>query len=637
MTKVIKNSPKSSAQAVSELVKIHGLQYKPDIKRGVKYAQLVWEGSGGDFIEFCKIQYIPPGKERINALRKLDHFLGAVYGNFGVMYKVTREGIDIADTPLTAADQLLGSFSGSSHLDQDFRDFKVTPLIQLLFGSDDPHAPKSRDEWAAFRMRDIGREKVPAAINSKISKVISRAHVFVSSFNLELGNIKFPDSRVKIPKGTFQVSHWGLRDYITSQALIPGKLPLQRAVRDIMQRVVDGGIPEQMVNSKQALWDIKGNSLRISGKTIAPKMIGAKRWSVFKDSFDAVSAADPFTRYGNIIDNAFKGARRMEEKRIEKILIEVLSSDAAQDVARFIRKTLKRPLEAHDIYFKDFQRRKTAKQKPLSLGKRFPSALALQKAIPEILVALGFTKQKADYIGSKIRVDNTRSAGHAFPPYTKTDLQLCRVRVGKEGVDEQGFSTFMHELGHCVEGVLTTYNMDYHILWHVPNTAFTEAFAFTFQDKADFVLGRKTAEDPAITLMQRFWDTYEISGPALVEMRLFRWLYKNKRAGAASIQKKVREIGDEIWKKYYARVLGKDGFGLMSVYSHMLDSSFYLAEYPMGHVIGYQIRRFLKDKNLGLEMERICSAGSIDPDPWMQHAVGEKVSVKPLLQDLKNI
>ena len=60
-----------------------------------------------------------------------------------------------------------------------------------------------------------------------------------------------------------------------------------------------------------------------------------------------------------------------------------------------------------------------------------------------------------------------------------------RVRVDKRGCDEINFGTFMHELGHCVDGVLTSYEMDHKVLWGVPNTAFTEGFAFTFQDRAD--------------------------------------------------------------------------------------------------------------------------------------------------------
>ncbi len=41
---------------------------------------------------------------------------------------------------------------------------------------------------------------------------------------------------------------------------------------------------------------------------------------------------------------------------------------------------------------------------------------ALTRAIPGILVKLGFRKSRAEWIGSHIRVDNARSAGHAWGP-----------------------------------------------------------------------------------------------------------------------------------------------------------------------------------------------------------------------------
>jgi hypothetical protein len=72
----------------------------------------------------------------------------------------------------------------------------------------------------------------------------------------------------------------------------------------------------------------------------------------------------------------------------------------------------------------------------------------------------------------------------------------------------------------------------------------------------------------------------------------------------------------------------------MSVYSHMLWGRFYLAEYPLGYIIAYQVRRYLRGRtDLAAEMTRMCRLGDIYPDAWMSAAVGERVSVEPMLQD----
>ena len=97
----------------------------------------------------------------------------------------------------------------------------------------------------------------------------------------------------------------------------------------------------------------------------------------------------------------------------------------------------------------------------------------------------------------------------------------------------------------------------------------------------------------------------------------------------------IRRIGDEVWEEFYARIFGPDSHGLMSVFSHIVWGEFYLAEYPLGYVIAYQIRKFLEGKPLPDEMERMCAAGRIYPEPWMKAAVGREISVEPLLRDTR--
>lgn len=64
----------------------------------------------------------------------------------------------------------------------------------------------------------------------------------------------------------------------------------------------------------------------------------------------------------------------------------------------------------------------------------------------------------------------------------------------------------------------------------------------------------------------------------------------------------------------------------------MIDSFLYLPDYPLGHIISFQIDEHIKQTgNLGKEFERMATYGSVSPDVWMKHATGKPVSEKFLL------
>jgi len=95
----------------------------------------------------------------------------------------------------------------------------------------------------------------------------------------------------------------------------------------------------------------------------------------------------------------------------------------------------------------------------------------------------------------------------------------------------------------------------------------------------------------------------------------------------------VVRISEEIWDRHYAPVLGGSGTPLLGVYSHMISYPLYLADYPLGHLIAFQIEEHLgKSGKLGPEFERMATFGAVTPDVWMTHATGAPVSAEPLLR-----
>ncbi|MBI2342914.1 MAG: hypothetical protein HYV02_01040 [Deltaproteobacteria bacterium] len=622
--------------ATAALVKRHGVRARADILSGVTACARVWDfrkEGPQRFAEFALQHYLPPGRAKRQLLHRLDRIWRLITGSMTVIRKETRAGLDIADLPLTPAEGLLGAFSVSSHLEEDYRQGKIAALVQLNFGTERLDPPKTRAGWAARRLAAWGREVIPAKLKVRATAIHAQVDQFVSSYNLYVDQIDFGDPDIRFPKGTRLISHWGLRDYMMQLYGAPHGLKKQRALLELLRRVVDGEIPAEILDQPLVGWSVPDGTIHVRGKTRKARGHGALRWQHFRSLFHAARAIDPHTRFGNMIDQKFLEEREIPEARVRKMLTEVLGAAVAPRVGQYLAQRFERPLEPFDIYFKNFLG--DAKKSPLkvALNRQYRTSADLQRAIPKIMRQLGFDAKTADSVAPRIRVDNGRSAGHAWSPGTAHDLQLLRVRVPKDGISEIEFSTFMHELGHCVEGVLSSYRMDYQSLWGVPNSAITEAFAFTFQDRAEDILGRARRSDPHVVMLQRFWEVFEIAGPALVEIDFFHWLYQHPQATAAQMQHALREINDRMWARYHRPIFGPESYGLLAAYSHMLWCDLYLADYPIGYLCAYQIRRFLKGKVLGKEMPRICSVGAVYPDAWMEHAVGAPISVEPLLRD----
>jgi hypothetical protein len=63
----------------------------------------------------------------------------------------------------------------------------------------------------------------------------------------------------------------------------------------------------------------------------------------------------------------------------------------------------------------------------------------------------------------------------------------------------------------------------------------------------------------------------------------------------------------------------------------MIDNPLYLSNYPVGHIIDFQIDEYMKGKNFADEAQRIWAAGRLIPQLWMKNAVGTEISITPLL------
>jgi hypothetical protein len=63
----------------------------------------------------------------------------------------------------------------------------------------------------------------------------------------------------------------------------------------------------------------------------------------------------------------------------------------------------------------------------------------------------------------------------------------------------------------------------------------------------------------------------------------------------------------------------------------MISYPLYLTDYPLGHIIAFQIAARLRAGEFGAEFERMARQGRVTPDAWMRGAVGSPISTAPLL------
>ena len=81
---------------------------------------------------------------------------------------------------------------------------------------------------------------------------------------------------------------------------------------------------------------------------------------------------------------------------------------------------------------------------------------------------------------------------------------------------------------------------------------------------------------------------------ALVDVAVWHWMYAHPDATPARLREAVVRIAQETWDRYYAPVLGGKGTPLLGIYSHMISYPLYLADYPLGHLIAFQIEEHLQ-------------------------------------------
>ncbi|NPA37166.1 MAG: hypothetical protein GXO47_10000 [Chlorobi bacterium] len=618
------------------------------LERGVKHAASLWRKSDGteqDFTAFCKNNFITNPDELYTVFKKAERNVEILYGYFNEITLGLRKPLDEPMGEIKPIDEMFGSYSVGAHLIEDMYRNKIAFYIALNFPyyslqeKNERGRNWSRKEWAYARLGDLFTSRIPSELISKAGEVSSRSEMYIAEYNIYMGNVIDESGTSLFPDDMVLLSHWNLRDEIKSNyANKTNGLEKQETIYKVMTRIIDQTIPADVINNKDLKWNPETNIVTKNGSEINSTPENSERYAMILNNFRAMSAMDKYTPLNSAIKRAFEGDMEITQPEAEKLFREFLSSKEVKQVAELISKRLGRNLKPWDIWYDGFKARSGIDETKLNkiTEKRYPDATAFQNDLPRMLMTLGFSKEKADYIADKIEVDPARGSGHAWGAAMKGEKAHLRTRIPPSGMNYKGYNIAVHEFGHNVEQTISLYDVDYYSMHGVPNTAFTEALAFVFQKKDLMLLGihNENPQKDALETLDNFWSLVEIMGVSLVDQEMWKWMYNNPDATPEQLKEAVLKISKDTWNKYFAPVFGIKDQTILAIYSHMINSPLYLSNYAFGYLIQFQIEQYLKSSDFATEVERIYSLGRLTPGQWMQEAVHKPISITPVLKNV---
>ncbi|MFO7325857.1 MAG: hypothetical protein DIU62_009090 [Pseudomonadota bacterium] len=656
-------TPLPLAGLEAELVERHGEGWRPAIRRGLAQVAARWRAEDGDaevFAGFVRTHFAGTTEERDRLFERFQRNLELAFGHGLEVVRGISAPLHVEDgRPVTPVDELFAAWDPTAHVLDDLFGNKLAfvALLNFPLTSLEERAAQgagwTRRQWAETNLAEIFRERVPASAARAVSEASAAAERYIAGYNLWMHHVTDARGRRLFPAGKRLLSHWNLRDEIrASYAAGRDGLARQRVIQRAMERIVAQEIPRVVIDNPAVDWNPFSNAVTRSPVDDRPEGLSAMplpegpidatrepdtRYALWLANFHAQREVDRFSPgRDTLLARIFEGRRQLSEARVEAMLEAVLGAPEVREVAALIRRRLGRPLEPFDIWYAGFRPLAAHDEAELDrlVAARYPDVAAFQRDLPGILERLGFTPQRARYLADHIEVDPARGSGHAWGAALRGAKARLRTRFEPGGMNYKGYNIAIHELCHNVEQVFSLNDVEYYTLNGVPNTAFTEALAFTCQHRDLEVLG-VAGPDPeaaALRALDTFWGTYEIAGVALVDMRAWRFMYANPDATPAQLREAVLSIAREVWNRWYAPVFGGRDVILLAIYSHLVNNVLYLPDYPLGHLIAFQVEAQMeKAGDFGAGFERMARIGAVAPDLWMQQATGAPVGPEALL------
>lgn len=650
----------SIASLQTELAATYGQEQRDRISRGISQVAEFWRGDDGDqtdFESFIRTNFAGDEGTLDEMFNRFESHLELLDGHMLEIMLNFRRQADLDIGPILPFDEIFAGYSPSAHVLDDIFENKLAFVILLNFPLTTLDQRLSegetwtRRQWAEARLAERFSKRIPAEVNMALSQANAEADQYVARYNIWMHHLVNKKGERLFPPKMRLLSHWNLRDEIKA-AYSEGKAGFakQQMIARVMERIVTQSIPAVVVDNPYVDWNPVTNEVSRSkvndsdapapeGMTVSNAAEPDSRYAIILKTFHAARMEDPYSPTApTLIERRFNEDREIPEERVEAMFKQILSSPYVAATARIIESRLGRKLQPFDIWYNGFRSRGAYTEAELDkiVKERYPTPEAYKRDMPSLLMKLGFSEERAQYLADHIDVDPARGSGHAWGAAMRGQHAHLRTRTGKDGMDYKGFNIAVHEMGHNVEQVVSLNDVDHTLLEGVPNTAFTEAIAFVFQSRDLKLLGLDAPaneQSEAFGVLNDFWSVYEIAGVALLDMGIWHWMYDHPDANPAELKAATLEIAKDIWNRYYAPHFGQKDVILLAIYSHILHSFLYIPDYPLGHLIALQVEEHLKKTDtVGTEIERMVKMGSVTPDIWMKNATGSPVGAEAMLE-----
>ena len=273
------------------------------------------------------------------------------------------------------------------------------------------------------------------------------------------------------------------------------------------------------------------------------------RYALVLENFRAARLTDadsPFAR--TEIDRRFQLDTEIPEARIKALFEQVLSSPLVPQVAALIEQRLGRKLEPQDLYYAGFLERAKYPEAQLDAitRKKYQTAEAYHAGhaapVPRARLLPRGARKDA---GPGTTSSSIRRAARATRATCPPDAGASTIRTferasGADGMDYKGYNIAVHEMGHNVEQTFSlNLRRSPRCCQGVPEQRLHRGPGLHLSEPRPRVArpGRAAthshAPDASSTTSGQTW---EISGAALVDMAIWRWLYAHPDATPAQLR-----------------------------------------------------------------------------------------------------
>ena len=418
-------------ESITALVQAHGEPARARAAAGVARIAALWresDGDGASFTAFCLKHFVHDSAERTRLLLRLETALEQVSGHLYEMRRSLRRWSDLRGDEFPSVDDLLATFDPAPDLSEQL--YRQKLAFVALLNLDRPTLARmlaegdgwSTDQWAEARIAQSFGPRIPAELSDRARATGHQCQQWVATFHIPVGGMIDAKGKQWFEPDRKLIAHWLVREEIKAGYNDPEGLQKQRALSWVMARHIDGTIPAAVMKGVGVDWDPQANTLAgepvcatgpcggVTGQTV-----GLARYEHWIEQFRLAQAFDAHhPEHPTAIARKFDLAREIPESDVERLLVELLEHPVREHLAGMLRTRLGRPLEPFDIYYDDISEARPADEMNAAVTRLFPDEKAFERALPQVLRGLGWPADEADFLGTHIKVEIAKGAGHAM-------------------------------------------------------------------------------------------------------------------------------------------------------------------------------------------------------------------------------